>query len=142
MSDIGLPTILCCLLPIIIGLIAFLTNSSVNVSNKKLNELYHSGEELNEWHHSGNGKTHYIYRLKDGRKTFYIGRTVNPSARLAQHRRDYNGRTPKQRHIRSMRRWGRTPTMEIIGSTDSDYTADQVERQYIAREGTHNTTHR
>ncbi len=88
------------------------------------------------------GSTIYIYRLKDGRKSFYVGQTVNVGARWMQHRADRHGSTPKQIKIADMYNRGSYPDIEVITKTNSQVKADSLERQYIKREGTHNVIHR
>ena len=85
------------------------------------------------------GQMIYIYRLKDGRKTFYIGQTVNPDRRLKEHI-DLDGSwTKKHTYILNMQGY---PRMEIITKTRSKVKADRLERKYIQMWGTQNTLHR
>lgn len=91
----------------------------------------------------GGGKLIYIYRLKDGRKTFYVGQTVSPNLRLQQHIEDGNRwGTKKQQYIYWMGRKRRTPKMQIITKTKSPNKANSLEVKYIQMWGTHNTLHR
>ena len=92
---------------------------------------------------SGSGRYIYIYKLKDGRRAFYVGQTNNPDRRLQQHIEDANRYgTRKQQYIYWMGRSGRTPGMEILTKTKSPNKAHSLEVKYIQMWGTHNTLHR
>lgn len=88
------------------------------------------------------GKMIYIYKLRDNRKVFYIGQTVNPTRRLGEHISLDGSWTRKHEYINRMRKRGRKPKMEIIAKTRSKSKANRLERQYIQRWGSQNTLHR
>lgn len=134
--DNPLVLVLCCVLPFFLMFWPAITDA-----NKKYSKSS-GGRKRKPTKRRGYSSTIYIYRLKDGRKSFYVGQTVNPDARLSQHKNDMFGNTKKQNKIYSMYQRGRTPSMEIIQTTNSRAKADKIERQYIQWEGTHNTKHR
>jgi len=95
------------------------------------------------WRGSRRGRYIYIYKLKDGRRTFYVGQTTSPSRRLTQHIEDANKYgTRKQQYIYWMLRGGRVPKMDVIVRTKSKNKANSLEIGYISKWGTHNTLHR
>ena len=135
--DNPLVLIFCCIFPLV-----WLFLPVINDANKKYARTSSKKRRGNSGSRSNPFQTIYIYRLKDGRKSFYVGQTVNPDARLSQHKQDMWGNTKKQNKIYSMYQRGRSPKMEIIKTTNSKAKADKIERQYIHWEGTHNTQHR
>jgi len=146
-----LAILLCCLLPLFIMFWPAFSEANKtykrNTPPKKKNISRYTKRKRgvpggNTRRNHNLGSTIYIYRLKDGRKSFYVGQTVDVGARWMQHRADRHGSTPKQIKIAAMYNRGRYPDIEVITKTNSQTKADRLERQYIKREGTHNVIHR
>ena len=132
-----------CLVPLVIicGVIfiSFIANSGKR-NNSKHGYRYKGRRSKRK--PSRYGQMIYIYRLKDGRKAFYVGQTVNPERRLSEHIGLDGAWTKKHTYINNMRNRGKQPKMEIITKTRSKLKADKLERKYIQIWGKQNTLHR
>jgi len=76
-----------------------------------------------------------IYALSDPRtrEVRYVGKTTDPRQRLRQHSSDSRGRiTPTKAWLRSLRRDGLTPIMQVLETCTAD-AWEERERHHIAR---------
>lgn len=76
-------------------------------------------------------RTMYVYVLKDpAEQVRYVGITSNVKRRYTEHLKDTSD-TYKARWVRSLKRSGIKPTMEVITSVDSVEKAISLEAHYI-----------